>query len=104
MGRQALDVVSVASVMSLCLTLRVVEDHEAGHVVADLPRGEAVEVGPAVLPSVAVRPLEAGADIGGLHLTERGQCDHEVESVSPQPPHRSQPDTAGEYKGKWDGL
>ena len=68
MGRQALDVVSVASVMSLCLTLRVVEDHEAGHVVADLPRGEAVEVGPAVLPSVAVRPLEAGADVGGLHL------------------------------------
>ena len=71
MGRQALDVVSVASVMSLCLTLRVVEDHEAGHVVADLPRGQTVQVGPAVLPPVAVAPLQTGRHTGGLGLTHR---------------------------------
>ena len=68
MGRQTLDVVRVTSVVSLGLALGVVEDRQAGHVVADLPRGETVQVGPAVLPSVAVGPLEAGAHTGGLGL------------------------------------
>lgn len=71
MRGEALDVVRVTAVVSLCLTLRVVEDRQAGHVVADLPGGETVEVGPAVLPSVAVGPLQAGTHTGRLGLRER---------------------------------
>ena len=54
---QTLDVVRVAAVVALGLTLRVVEDHQTGHVVADLSSGQTVQVGPAVLPAVAVAPL-----------------------------------------------
>ena len=71
MSGQTLDILSVAAVMSLGLTLRAVEDRQTGHVVADLPSGQTVQVGPAVLPAVAVAPLQAGRHTGGLGLTHR---------------------------------
>ena len=68
---ETLDVLGVTSVVTLGLTLRAVEDGQAGHVVADLPRGQTVQVGPAVLPPVAVAPLQTGRHTGGLGLTHR---------------------------------
>ena len=68
MSGKTLDIVSVTSVMSLGLTLRTVQHHQAGHVVADLSSGQTVQVGPRVLPPVAVGPLQARRHVRGLGL------------------------------------
>ena len=83
MTGQTLDIVRVAAVVALGLTLRVVEDGQTGHVVADLSGGQTVQVGPAVLPAVAVAPLQAGTETRSLRLnTERESVSGLVSSES----------------------
>ena len=68
MGGETLYVLGVTSVVALGLGLGAVEDAEAGHVVHDLPGGQAVEVGPGVLTPVAEHPLQPGAQVRGRGL------------------------------------
>ena len=75
---QTLDIVRVAAVVALGLTLRVVEDRQTGHVVADLSSGQTVEVGPAVLPAVPVAPLQAGGHTRGLGLNTETESESTV--------------------------
>ena len=87
MAGQTLDIVRVAAVVALGLTLRVVEDGQTGHVVADLPGGQAVQVGPAVLPAVAVAPLQAGTDTRSLGLNTERESTSGLESSESRTAH-----------------